>query len=197
VELVQARLVTEDVAGLAAFYAALVGAKVPLNEYYVEVPAGRASVGFSKRRFTEYCPDRLARPDRLRAPGEVILDFMVRDADAGIPADRGARGRLGAAAGHAAVGKPVHDFHRPRRQPRQRVLPALTPGSPRSRRVAAAASPALAWRYFPGGGFYGKRPVSHPAQRYSPRSNHFSAGQARLSQAGRAAGLIHLSSNRW
>jgi predicted enzyme related to lactoylglutathione lyase len=82
VEQVQARLVTEDVAGLAAFYAALVGAKVPLNEYYVEVPAGRASVGFSKRTFTEYGPDRLARPGRLRPPGEVILDFMVRDADA-------------------------------------------------------------------------------------------------------------------
>ena len=61
-ELVQARLVTEDVAGLAAFYAGLIGAKVPLNEYYVEVPAGPASVGFSRRKFTEYCPDRLARP---------------------------------------------------------------------------------------------------------------------------------------
>jgi hypothetical protein len=58
-ELVQARLVTEDVAGLAAFYAGLVKVKVkvPLNEYYVEVPAGPASVGFSKRRFTEYRPD--------------------------------------------------------------------------------------------------------------------------------------------
>ena len=58
-ELVQARLVTEDVAGLAAFYAGLVGAKVPVNEYYVEVPAGPPRPG-----------------------GEVILDFMVGDADA-------------------------------------------------------------------------------------------------------------------
>ena len=31
-ELVQARLVTEDVAGLAAFYAGLIRGKVPLNE---------------------------------------------------------------------------------------------------------------------------------------------------------------------
>ena len=82
VELVQARLVTEEVAGLAAFYAGLVGAKVPLNEYYVEVPAGPASVGFSKRKFTEYCPNRMARPGPRRPPGEVILDFMVGDADA-------------------------------------------------------------------------------------------------------------------
>jgi predicted enzyme related to lactoylglutathione lyase len=82
VELVQARLVTEDVAGLAAFYAGLVGANVPLNEYYVEVPAGPASVGFSKRRFTEYCPDRVARPGPARLPDEMILDFMVGDADA-------------------------------------------------------------------------------------------------------------------
>ena len=84
-ELVQARLVTEDVAGLAAFYAGLVGAKVPLNEYYVEVPAGPASVGFSKRRFTEYRQDRVARPVPARPPGEIILDFMAGDADAEYP----------------------------------------------------------------------------------------------------------------
>ncbi len=81
-ELVQARLVTEDVAGLAAFYARLVGAKAPLNEYYVEVPAGPASVGFSRRRFTEYRPDRVARPGPARPPGEMILDFMAGDAEA-------------------------------------------------------------------------------------------------------------------
>ena len=84
-ELVQARLVTEDVAGLAAFYAGLVGATVPLNEYYVEVPAGPATVGFSKRRITEYCPDRAALPGPARPPGEMILDFLVGDADAEYP----------------------------------------------------------------------------------------------------------------
>ena len=45
-ELVQSRIVTDDVEGLAAFYARLVGTPVALNEYYVEVPAGRTSVGF-------------------------------------------------------------------------------------------------------------------------------------------------------
>jgi hypothetical protein len=40
VELVQSRIVTGDVERLAAFYASLVGARVALNEYYVEVPAG-------------------------------------------------------------------------------------------------------------------------------------------------------------
>lgn len=84
-ELVQVRLVTEDVAGLAAFYAELVEVRVPLNEYYVEVPAGPASVGFSKRRFTEYRPDRVACPGPARPPGEMILDFMARDADAEYP----------------------------------------------------------------------------------------------------------------
>jgi hypothetical protein len=53
-ELVQGRIVTDDVEGMAAFYARLVGASVALNEYYVEVPAGPVSVGFSRRRFTEY-----------------------------------------------------------------------------------------------------------------------------------------------
>ena len=54
-ELVQARIVTGDVERLAAFYARLVDTPVTLNEYYVEVPAGAVTVGFSHRRFTE-CP---------------------------------------------------------------------------------------------------------------------------------------------
>ena len=84
-ELVQARLVTDDVARLAAFYAGLIGARVPLNEYYVEVPAGPMTVGFSKRRFTEYCAAAAACPGPARPPREVILDFLVRDVDAEYP----------------------------------------------------------------------------------------------------------------
>ena len=68
-ELVQARFVTDDVPGLAAFYARLVRAPAVLNDYYVEVQAGPASVGFSRCRFTEYPADRAARPARAaRAP---------------------------------------------------------------------------------------------------------------------------------
>jgi len=80
-KLIQARIVTDDVAGLAAFYAGLLRADVALNEYYVEVPAGPMSVGFSRRRFTEYpaCP---AAPER---PREMILDFLVGDADIEYP----------------------------------------------------------------------------------------------------------------
>ena len=93
VELVQARLVTDDVAGLAAFYAGLVGARVPLNEYYVEVPAGPMTVGFSKRRFTEYCAAACPGPapplggvaGSGPAAREVILDFLVGDVDAEYP----------------------------------------------------------------------------------------------------------------
>jgi len=77
-ELVQARLVTDDVARLAAFYAKIVAADVPINDYYVEIPAGYATVGFSKRRFTEY-RDNAGTGDRL---GTLILDFEVADADA-------------------------------------------------------------------------------------------------------------------
>jgi predicted enzyme related to lactoylglutathione lyase len=77
--LVQSRIVTDDVEGLAAFYARLLGASVALNEYYVEVPAGAVTVGFSKRRFTEYREDCPAGPGRC---DEVILDFEVGDVDA-------------------------------------------------------------------------------------------------------------------
>jgi uncharacterized glyoxalase superfamily protein PhnB len=81
-ELVQARIVTDDVEGLAAFYVKVVGAQVVLNDYYVEVPAGPMSVGFSKRRFTEYRENRTARTGSGEGRSEMILDFMVPDVDA-------------------------------------------------------------------------------------------------------------------
>lgn len=81
--LVQARLVTDDVEGLAAFYARLVAADVPLNEYYVEIQAGLATIGFSKRRFTEYSEDDATRPDSQL--GTLVLDFEVTDVDAEYP----------------------------------------------------------------------------------------------------------------
>ena len=81
-ELVQSRIVTDDVAGLAAFYARLVGTPVALNEYYVEVPAGAMSVGLSRRRFTEYQEDQAARYGRPESRhDEIVLDFMVDDVD--------------------------------------------------------------------------------------------------------------------
>ena len=81
-ELVQSRIVTDDVEGMAAFYARLVGTQVALNEYYVEVPTGALSVGFSKSRFTEYREDQAARPEGQQLRGEIILDFMADDVDA-------------------------------------------------------------------------------------------------------------------
>jgi len=78
-ELVQARIVTDDVEQLAAFYARLAAVPVTLNEYYVEVNAGPMSVGFSKRRYTEYHQDSPAAAAGETGPGvqdhrpEVIL----------------------------------------------------------------------------------------------------------------------------
>ena len=85
-ELVQSRIVTDDVARLAGFYASLLGVPVTLNDYYVEVQAGPASVGFSRRRFTEYRDDDAGDPavGRQRRD-EVILDFLVDDVDAEYP----------------------------------------------------------------------------------------------------------------
>jgi predicted enzyme related to lactoylglutathione lyase len=79
-QLAQARIVCDQVEALAGFYARLVGVSVALNEYYVEVPAGSASVGFSQRRFTEYAG---GASDRVQAGAtQVILDFEVADVDA-------------------------------------------------------------------------------------------------------------------
>jgi predicted enzyme related to lactoylglutathione lyase len=82
VELFQSRFLTDDVQRLAAFYATLVGTQVALNDYYVEVQAGPASVGFSQHRYSELrrCP--APRPGHRR---RVILDFRVEDADAEYP----------------------------------------------------------------------------------------------------------------
>ncbi len=79
-ELVQSRIVTDDVERLAGFYARLLGVPAALNEYYVEVPAGPVSVGFSKRRFTEYRAAATDGAPELRP--EIILDFRVDDVDA-------------------------------------------------------------------------------------------------------------------
>jgi predicted enzyme related to lactoylglutathione lyase len=78
-ELVQSRIVTDDVEQLAAFYARLVGVPVTLNAYYVEVHAGPMSVGFSKRRYTEY---HRSCPGAATSGAEFILDFLVDDVDA-------------------------------------------------------------------------------------------------------------------
>jgi predicted enzyme related to lactoylglutathione lyase len=67
-ELQQCRIVGDDVAGLAGFYARLLGVPTALNEYYVEIQAGPASVGFSRRRFTEY-GEADTQPSGARGPG--------------------------------------------------------------------------------------------------------------------------------
>ncbi len=78
-KLVQSRIVTDDVEGLAGFYARLLGVPVALNEYYVEIVAGPASIGVSRRRFTEYREQDCGQRD------EIILDFPVDDVDAEYP----------------------------------------------------------------------------------------------------------------
>ena len=70
--LAQARIVTDDVERAATFYASVLGVRVHLNEYYVEVPAGDVTLGFSKARFTE---------SGVTDVPKVILDFEVEDVD--------------------------------------------------------------------------------------------------------------------
>ena len=79
-DLVNARIVTGDVAGLAEFYAALIGTGVVANDYYVELPTGGATVALCRRRFTE--ADGCGAPLPVTAAERVILDFEVGDVDA-------------------------------------------------------------------------------------------------------------------
>jgi predicted enzyme related to lactoylglutathione lyase len=82
VVLAQARLLTDDVKRLGAFYSALLGSPVVLNEYYVEIPAGPVTVGVSRRRFTEYQEHMRGRARCGAQQDEFMLDFVVADADA-------------------------------------------------------------------------------------------------------------------
>jgi len=80
-QLVQARIVTDEVRVMADFYARLVGAGVVLNDYYAEVPAGGASIGISNCRFTEYC-QTASRTEGLSGMQDGrVLDFVVDDVD--------------------------------------------------------------------------------------------------------------------
>ena len=81
-ELAQSRLVTDDVQQLAGFYACLLAVPVTLNEYYVEVPAGPVTVGFSRRRFTEFGRGQRSCGARTVLHRDSILDFQVADVDA-------------------------------------------------------------------------------------------------------------------
>ena len=82
-QLVQSRIVTDDVGRMVSFYAALVGVSVTSNEYYVEVPTGSMSIGFSKPRFTEdHCNEEACSGGRSARAREIILDFAVDDVDA-------------------------------------------------------------------------------------------------------------------
>ena len=81
-ELAQVRFVSTAIEPIATFYAALLGVSVPLNEHYLELPAGPASIGFSQVGFTEDRGPHAACPAGLTArEGEIILDFTVDDID--------------------------------------------------------------------------------------------------------------------
>ncbi len=75
-ELVLSRIVTDDVPGLAAFYAALAGVDVVLNDYYLEIPT--LTLAFSQCRFSAFTGYQ--GPPGLRQ-GEIVLDFSVFDVD--------------------------------------------------------------------------------------------------------------------
>jgi len=80
VDLVNARIVTDDVAGLAGFYASVIGAGAVPNDYYVELPTGGATLALCRRRFTE--ADGCGAPLPVTVAERVILDFEVDDVDA-------------------------------------------------------------------------------------------------------------------
>lgn len=79
-DLTKTRIVTDDVARLALFYAALIGVDVVLNDFYVEVPTPTAAVAFSRRRYTE--TDSFGASPTPSPPDRVILDFELDDIDA-------------------------------------------------------------------------------------------------------------------
>ncbi len=80
-ELVQSRVVTNDVAGLARFYATLVDAVVVANDYYVEVPTAAQRIGISRMRYSDLTEGACGPPQGVEL-GALILDFAADDLDA-------------------------------------------------------------------------------------------------------------------
>jgi predicted enzyme related to lactoylglutathione lyase len=78
-DLVNARIVTDDVITLARFYGALLDVDVATNDYYAEVPTRVATVAICKRRFGE--PDAGGTRDPSVDPNKVIIEFAVGDVD--------------------------------------------------------------------------------------------------------------------
>lgn len=76
-DLVQCRIVTDDVRTVATFYATLAGADVIFNDYYMEIPVGSATVGLSKCRFSDY--SGCGEPGLRK--GELVMDMAVEDVD--------------------------------------------------------------------------------------------------------------------
>jgi catechol 2,3-dioxygenase-like lactoylglutathione lyase family enzyme len=86
VQLAQVRFVSKAIEPIAAFYAALLDVSVPLNGHYLEMPAGPASVGFSRAGFTEDRGPHAARPAGLAVrEKETILDLTAHDVDLEYP----------------------------------------------------------------------------------------------------------------
>ena len=83
-ELVQSRVVTENVKGMADFYSRLIGIEVVLNDYYVEVPTGAMSVGFSRCRFTEFHEQGGSSDEGTAPRNDVVLDFLQTDTWSGM-----------------------------------------------------------------------------------------------------------------
>jgi predicted enzyme related to lactoylglutathione lyase len=78
-DLVNARIVTDDVITLARFYGALLDVDVATNDYYAEVPTRVATVAICKRRFGE--PDAAGSRVPSVDPNKVIIEFAVVDVD--------------------------------------------------------------------------------------------------------------------
>ncbi|HEX4777712.1 MAG TPA: VOC family protein [Acidimicrobiia bacterium] len=79
-DLVDARIVTDNVAALAELYATVLGTRVIANDYYVELPTRVAALAICRRRFTEADGCGVALP--RTAADRIILDFEVDDVDA-------------------------------------------------------------------------------------------------------------------
>jgi uncharacterized glyoxalase superfamily protein PhnB len=80
-ELVQSRIVTNDVTGLGRFYGALVDTVVVTNDYYVEVETRAQRIGLSRMRYSDLTEGVCGPPKGVEL-GAVILDFAADDLDA-------------------------------------------------------------------------------------------------------------------
>ncbi len=116
-DLVSIRMITDELDQVVEFYERITGvAAVRYTPVFAELIMPSCTLAIGHTQTTQLFGEDSARPADNHT---VIIEFRVDDVDSRVRAAQAAGHRVGAEAGHHAVGQPLDAVPRSRRQPRQ------------------------------------------------------------------------------